>query len=157
MSWFREIVLPMLPLVVILALLLFAAVWARKKSEKTNFEKSMSWFFFYVYAILPISICNSIYYALIIKIIYIQVFLYLIAMAAIVSFLGLYRFKSWGWIINYILLLCSAVAFSISLTQNNNAYLSLIKFALFLVVWVLPNSIYFHKRAGMKTITNYAK
>jgi hypothetical protein len=152
MSWIREIALPMLPLVIIGVLLLFAAVWSRKKSEKTNHEKPMAWFFFYIYCVIPVSIYYSVYYAIAIKVVYIQIVLSLIVFTAFISFLGLYKFKSWGWIVNYILLVFSMIGFSISLTKNNMVYFSLIKTALFFVIWVVPNIIYFKKRAHLKSI-----
>ena len=63
---------------------------------------------------------------------------------AIVLFIGLHKRRLWGWKFNWFALFFEVLTITIPIANNVNEYLIIV--CVFLVIWFLPNFIYFKKR-----------
>ena len=105
-------------------------------------ELPLSWFNFYVYFRLPVGIVLS--------------FLFLffggpIASLSVINiaigvtlFWGLKERKLWAYEMNFVILIFDALVLSLGKSSNAGGFV--IFFAIFALVWLLPNWIYFKKR-----------
>ncbi len=140
-----ELIILVIPLVVIIAILI-----SRKQSKKYSKDIPLSWFYFYTYFRLPLSVVFGLImiigteepvYALV-------AFLYTAGL--IVLFIGLNQRKLWGWNLNMIFLIYEALQYASLYGKGNIIYI----FTVFIVaclIWVLPNYIYFKKRIHLFT------
>lgn len=107
-------------------------------------ELGISWMRFYVYISIPYGIISRFYEA------YDNSFWpnYLIVgisfIVSVFTIYGMHKWKIWGWNLNIILLILSAFVFPVLRAKNIDSYLS---FAVTkLLIWCIPNFIYFWRR-----------
>ena len=98
----------------------------------------------YVYIINPYGVINSFYQALnevsLLNFLIVGISL----IVSILTIIGMHKWKLWGWNLNLALLILSAFVKPILGAEDTSNYLS-ISITL-LLVWCIPNFIYFLKR-----------
>lgn len=134
---------------IIVGLYYFAYRWSLKRSKKAALGKPFKWFYFYTYIRLPLSVIGNVAYLIALR----NIDLVMVGLAIIgiyiAAFIGLSRFRSWALNLNIMLLLGDCYLwysnFKVKLEAYNGSDL-LIMFVIVLLIWFLPNLIYFEKR-----------
>lgn len=101
------------------------------------------WFNLYLYFVLPAIAVLSLFQ--IKKIGYIEAYLALYVILIITAIFGLYRRKLWGWNLNWIIIVMYTASLT-SLVTNKTKIPYWILLVIKIIVWFLPNLIYFKRR-----------
>jgi hypothetical protein len=145
------------PTEIILVLLIVAPVlffyfgyrWSSKKSKAAALGVPFRWFYFYTYIRLPLSILADVITLLVLRNIDLVAIGIAIIGVQIAVLFGLSKFRTWALNLNIPLLLGETYLLYSNATsgkETSDGSESLITFVIGLLIWFLPNMLYFEKR-----------
>ena len=120
------------------------------KKEKINKDElKIKWLNFYTYFLLPLIIILTVVRIFELENWILKLIDYIFIAIAITGIVGIYKRKKWGWNINIFFIFLNCLFFSVKTGHNVSNYQIVFNLFITLIIWFIPNYIYFRKRLNL--------
>lgn len=136
-----ELIIILIPV----SILVIAIIITRRQSQKNFPNQSMNWFYFYTYFRLPIGALLTIPMIVDSNYAFYSFILTTFVLIQIIVIIGLHNRSIWGWNLNLFLITFECFIYSM-ISSKGDYIVLLMMFLIYMLVWFLPNFIYFKKR-----------